>query len=142
MALKQICILYLWTRINLQIFRAREMKLASSGYRSIHVDRRDRQKLIVFVNRLRVSRCTGNPWFVFSRGNALEKITKKKKKKKEEKKKSEKRQRGSATRECTNVLGSVYFISTIADYGAMDLFFKITMHHISAAAWQPGKARR
>lgn len=25
----------------------------------------------------------------------------------------------------------LYFISTIADYGAMDLFFKITMHHIS-----------
>lgn len=28
----------------------------------------------------------------------------------------------------------VYFIFTIADYGAMDLFFKITVHHISAAA--------
>lgn len=40
--------------------------------------------------------------------------------------------RGSARgRTTATAARGLYFISTIADYGAMDLFFKITMHHIS-----------
>lgn len=61
MVLEQILrILCLLTEINLRIFRVREIKLADFGYRSIHVDGRDRQKLIILVNHPGVSRRTCN----------------------------------------------------------------------------------